>query len=1023
MVNCAPSSSASTLSESYSAASSAILNRPLKPLRRRAVSATDLRGETLPTGTDSTIKVIARLRPVDGESVCEVDKSENGKKLVVVRNNQFSFSEVLEESSTQEEVYEIVGRPLLNSFLEGYNVCLMVYGHTNSGKTYSISGDFQHPGVIPRFCQDLWTDVDSNGSVSVSFYEIYQEKVYDLLRADSEGREPLSIRGTSQPFVENLIWVAIENADRLMELLSRGWKKRSTKASLANERSSRSHAVFVIRYTRRKEIEGHERTISSCCYFVDLAGSEKIRNDGVLRQEGVSINQSLTTLRRVVAARAEKNPKDFVNCRDSALTRLLQEAFIGNSRTCVLATLSPSMDQLNETMSTLRFASDASKVKLKPKVNTVDRDNRIDSLEQENIQLRNLVSELQSNTRSALYSDFKPPGIFEVFPDYALNTFTLIAGAEVFGEYDQDTFTVKLVDGEMTLSTISSVYVNGKLTSHHVLQHGDRIVLDGKRFFVAYCEYTNSSNLLNFYRAKNEYVEATFPVIEERLRREARETLKNEIKNEKENLKEVIDDLTEQLHREKKDAAEKRRLAQELENYILLQQNLDQELSNQDSSLHTVSRFVNSKIVEAEVAVSIANDVLESFGKKAIFLFKLELTGGESVLVRLINRKQRITADLTLAEFYGLKEQLSEAYITSTVDGDNLGTVEKLLYSKTFRWNQIDARRSSLFSVAMVNSLRKTAQARNSTIDNIKQSYAHRRSSAIGATQEEGKKEIYEFLNLSFATTLSGRISELTAQGSGTTLLARSLDGVLEAHGRLLSVEKKIVKDQSAIVVVKYDALRVIDGLIGRISGTKEAETDEIVTKILAEMHQNAINLLKTFDSWDYVHQQHSSGNSEGFLQAMKSLIDDLFTSLGKLIFRKEADQPDLKFSEEILQLVENGMRKELNGRREDAEQRVKRVRKMPGKRASLFVILGDAFLCVTKDFMGSPWNFTTANTVLWPLYKLANSLMKVRGNEVPVEMLDRLEQIRENVESGIENDDVVRTLNEQFERFFDMCK
>uniref|UniRef100_A0A1I7ZW38 Kinesin motor domain-containing protein n=1 Tax=Steinernema glaseri TaxID=37863 RepID=A0A1I7ZW38_9BILA len=881
---------------------------PAIPLRRRAISATDLRALGNQPPPEATIKVFARLRPVPDEPVCELVVESDGRKSVIVDKNKFSFFDVLGACTTQTEVFDIVGQPLLDSFLEGYNVCLMAYGHTCSGKTHSMSGTYNDPGIIPRFCDRLWKRI-SGGQVTASFFEIYQEKVYDLLSAT---RQPLRIRGMEQPYVEGMRSVVIEDAEQFEELLSVGWTNRATSATVANDRSSRSHALFTIRYTRQQKVDEEEATVSSTCYFVDLAGSEKTPLTGVYRDESVAINVSLTELRRVVMARAS-NPSGFVSCRGSALTRLLQGAFIGNSRTCVLATLAPSKEMQSETLATLRFAANASKVELKAEVQV----NKTSFLQKENVRLMHLLG-------------------------------------------SQDTAE-----------------------------------------------------------------------LEEKLRREARAALQEEVAGEVETLKKIIDGLKEQLEEQKMTAAEKERVAEEMQTFVLMQNNLQGQTNVVMQQIVQGSSANEASLAEAEIAVAIANDVLESFGKKAIFSFKLELSDNleyglaNAVRVRLMNRKQRISADLTLAEFYGLKTRLCEAYGTSLVDGENLGVVERLLYSENWHWNRTDSRKSNLFNTAMINSLRMTANARKSSVAHIRKSLAFRRTSIFSPNMEpveEKTDEVFDFMNLNFATALKSAIedAEKIATESMATWLARNIDTVQKTHEHLRAIEQKIMQDKGAILLAKYDALGAIKALVEGVSGARNMEAFQMATTIFSDMLQAGTTLTNSLDSWNHSLQEGIPG--EMFLENMEREVQDLFYNLGKFVFWAGANPPDFSLNEGALKTMNLAMRTELTTISGVLEKRVVRVRQYTGFIFRAVLLLGEAFLVIQKDFMKAPWNYTVMNTILWPLYRLIRAVMKVRSCAIPQDMIDTVKELQLTVREEIRAEDVKKIADRYFEDFLKAC-
>ncbi|XP_018085047.1 kinesin-like protein KIF14 isoform X1 [Xenopus laevis] len=282
--------------------------------------------------------------------------------------------------SSQETVYNQLARPLLQGVFQGYNMCLFAYGQTGSGKSYTMMGFNEEAGVIPRFCEELFQNV--NGTVQeevkyhveMSYFEIYNEKIHDLLTSPRDlafNKVALKVREhpTLGPYVAGLSTYVIASFADVQTWLELGNKQRATAATGMNEKSSRSHSVFILSVTQtmRELLEGevHDHTRTSRVNLVDLAGSERCNSaqtSGVRLKEGASINKSLLTLGKVISAlseRSEAKRRNFIPYRDSLLTWLLRESLGGNSKTAMIATVSPAAVNLEESLSTLRYASQA----------------------------------------------------------------------------------------------------------------------------------------------------------------------------------------------------------------------------------------------------------------------------------------------------------------------------------------------------------------------------------------------------------------------------------------------------------------------------------------------------------------------------------------------------------------------------------------------------------------------------------------------------------------------------------------
>ncbi|XP_060790168.1 stAR-related lipid transfer protein 9 isoform X2 [Neoarius graeffei] len=314
--------------------------------------------------------------------------------------------------ASQEEVFQDLGMCVLAGAAEGYNVCLFAYGQTGSGKTYTMMGNPDSIGLTPRICQGLFrSGTDSpngqNCRVEVSFLEIYNERVRDLLRGTDQ-KKPAALRVREHPekgpYVQGLTQHVVEDYKQAADLLEEGITNRITAATHVHDASSRSHAIFSIQYTQAILENNLPSEIVSKINLVDLAGSERADPNYCRDRitEGANINKSLVTLGIVISALAQNSQMCsssqsinsmlsegetstvgsqssslssssrrhcFIPYRDSVLTWLLKDSLGGNSKTIMLATISPSCSSYNETLSTLRYAAHAKNIVNKPRVN------------------------------------------------------------------------------------------------------------------------------------------------------------------------------------------------------------------------------------------------------------------------------------------------------------------------------------------------------------------------------------------------------------------------------------------------------------------------------------------------------------------------------------------------------------------------------------------------------------------------------------------------------------------------------
>jgi len=271
----------------------------------------------------------------------------------------------------QQEVYEAIGQSLLTNALEGFNACLFAYGQTGSGKTHTVLGHERDPGLIPRLTRELFergTKASEDLRVSASFLEIYNETLKDLLNPEVKGRKPLYVHQHPQlgVYVPHLTEAPVSSHEECMALLDFGSKIRATSQTNMNSTSSRSHALFILRITFPiKDGNARQRIRSSTLNLIDLAGSERVKKSGAAGQrmrEGQNINSSLSVLGQVICKLAV-GKLQHVPFRQSKLTYLLTDALSGNSRTLMVAAISPALSETEETLGTLRFASSVKKVR------------------------------------------------------------------------------------------------------------------------------------------------------------------------------------------------------------------------------------------------------------------------------------------------------------------------------------------------------------------------------------------------------------------------------------------------------------------------------------------------------------------------------------------------------------------------------------------------------------------------------------------------------------------------------------
>ncbi|KAG8135832.1 hypothetical protein E2320_008804 [Naja naja] len=380
----------------------------------------------------ASVKVAVRVRPFNSremskDSKCIIQMTGNTTTIINPKQpketpKSFSFdysywSHTTPEDinyASQKQVYLDIGEEMLQHAFEGYNVCIFAYGQTGAGKSYTMMGkqEKDQQGIIPQLCEDLFSRINDTTndnmsySVEVSYMEIYCERVRDLLNPKNKGNLRVREHPLLGPYVEDLSKLAVTSYNDIQDLMDSGNKARTVAATNMNETSSRSHAVFNIIFTQKRHDAETDITTEkvSKVSLVDLAGSERADSTGAKGtrlKEGANINKSLTTLGKVISALAEmdsgpnKNKKkkksDFIPYRDSVLTWLLRENLGGNSRTAMVAALSPADINYDETLSTLRYADRAKQIRCNAVINEDPNNKLIRELKDEVARLRDLL--------------------------------------------------------------------------------------------------------------------------------------------------------------------------------------------------------------------------------------------------------------------------------------------------------------------------------------------------------------------------------------------------------------------------------------------------------------------------------------------------------------------------------------------------------------------------------------------------------------------------------------------------------
>ncbi|XP_010739729.1 kinesin-like protein kif7 [Larimichthys crocea] len=384
-------------------------------------------------GDYSAVQVAVRVRPLlpkellhCHESCITVDSELH--QVTLGHDRHFLCDYLFEETCCQEEVYSVSVAPLIDAFFQGFNATVFAYGQTGSGKTYTIgeanicSFRDEEQGIIPRAVADIFKLLDENDltdfSVRVSYLEVYKEEFKDLLEVETASKD-IHIREDKGNIVLcGVKECEVEGLDEVLSLLESGNTARHTGATQMNLNSSRSHTIFTVYMDQRRgssrlygtATSSGPQMLSSKFHFVDLAGSERILrtgNTGERLKESIQINSGLLALGNVIGALGDPKRKgSHIPYRDSKITRILKDSLGGNSKTLMIACISPSSSDFDESLNTLNYATRARNIQNRATVNCKREPDRVEGLEQQIKALRRALENRQrSETRIISHAD------------------------------------------------------------------------------------------------------------------------------------------------------------------------------------------------------------------------------------------------------------------------------------------------------------------------------------------------------------------------------------------------------------------------------------------------------------------------------------------------------------------------------------------------------------------------------------------------------------------------------------------
>ncbi|GAB1601161.1 kinesin-like protein KIF3A [Argonauta hians] len=372
-------------------------------------------------GDCDNVKVAVRCRPLNEKEVSAECKQtvfvDSVRGTVSVENplpgygepmKVYTFDSVFGPDCKQVDVYNEVARPIIDSVLAGYNGTIFAYGQTGTGKTFTMEGLRVVPekrGIIPNSFAHIFGAIakaegETQFLVRVSYLEIYNEEVRDLLGKDQNQRLEVKERPDVGVYVKDLSAFVVNNANDMDRIMTLGNKNRAVGATNMNAHSSRSHAIFSLTIEcSEKGVDGKQHVRMGKLHLVDLAGSERQAKTGATGQrlkEATKINLSLSTLGNVISALVD-GKSSHIPYRNSKLTRLLQDSLGGNSKTVMIANIGPADYNYDETISTLRYANRAKNIKNKAKVNEDPKDALLRQFQEEIQELKRQLEEGEFN--------------------------------------------------------------------------------------------------------------------------------------------------------------------------------------------------------------------------------------------------------------------------------------------------------------------------------------------------------------------------------------------------------------------------------------------------------------------------------------------------------------------------------------------------------------------------------------------------------------------------------------------------
>lgn len=991
--------------------------------KRKARSATVENGREKgpPVAIGSTIVVALRVRPFiddeDKDSVIRVKTNQvavlNGEDEIV-----FKFSYVFGMDSNLDALYSKTASSLVTQAVDGYNVCIMAYGQTGSGKTYCMSGSMAESGVIPRFCIDLFDKAaardDPDQKFAVSFYEIYQEKAYDLL---SDGHVPLRVRGGDDVYLQDLTVCCINSFEELEKLRRTAWTKRATEATAMNRCSSRSHVFMQLTYSHLEsnlqELGDYVNRVRSNIYFVDLAGSERLSEVGYsYLDETVSINSSLSALHRVIFSAGTRLKPSY---RDSLLTRLLKDCLGGNARTLLIANITPSSAHRSETVSTLRFASRAATVKQCAVKNIDPVVTALLDLKQENKALKTRIEQLETSQKLVSFDLPSAPSIVEFQSDASLTTWEPLVGELSFSAFGCDSTVVifSLRSGVVNIiSHEEGVFVNGEYLYPNIPsrgEHGDRVVVRGERFFFVYTDPCGMEEFLgcSYHSIKAEYLEKNM----ERFRAEVLEIERNRRRSDSDKVAQALVEQIKTLEaalsnkkdqKAKSNAKEREILKIELENCMALKETF-LDLCKREISAFGIKFDSFAELFEIyslKRDVETANFVLSNFNKESVYSFEMLLPEADedTLSVRVFDYKNKMFGDLGRADFDSVLRRLKDYHQQFIVPENGYETVGQFMFKLCRRKLQMSriggTRMSNFVKTALFNSTVDAAKKRRTTLKDFRLSIGgSKRKSTFTSNFAIALGDLPECEN-TFKTQFLQRLGDMCCLREADykrDFVESMWKSLVELKTQLLDV-RAIQRGAIREGIGFFAVLCKLIALVNKIDGSVETALG-FSHPLCVECCMNSVSsvwrsFVEFFSSWISL-----LGNSEAeetfeevgpmCLEGMSNVVNALVIELGKLALFVGGKLPEDSSFQEIKEAFVNGSREAINEIKEEAEDVILRMRGKIGVSSDIAIKTAQALILACEE-VSSNGNEKDMYEVISPMF----GIIQLSSIVTPIECL-----------------------------------